>query len=201
MEIFPLLLLMAVSIFMLKKTEQRKRIALLGHYLGHFQIEKLMESLTSGYMRALGESTPERQDQIWRHLETAQAQLCEQFNKFVADFQSLQPAQTRVSTLALAIPYAVVLFPQATFDLRKALAIHAKGMTQVASNVNSVKPKDTAFTLSAEMLLMQHTCHWFCNSKGVASARLMARHQTTHAQVLAAVSPETRRAYQTLTGS
>ena len=39
---------------------------------------------------------------------------------------------------------------------------------------------------------MQHTCHWFCNSKTVASARLLARHQTTYEQVLASVTPETR---------
>ena len=201
MEIFPLVLLMAVGIFMLKKSEQRKRIAFLGHYLSHFQIEKLMESLTSGYMRALGETSPERQDQIWHHLDTAEAQLCDQFNKFAADFQSLQAVQTRVSTLAVAIPYAVVLFPQATFDLRKAFTIHAQGLTQVVFNAHNAKPKDKAYTMSAELLLMQHTCHWFCNSKVVASARLMARHQTTYAQVLAAVSPDTRLAYQALTGS
>jgi hypothetical protein len=50
------------------------------------------------------------------------------------------------------------------------------------------------------MLLMQHTCHWFCKSKTVASARLMARHKTTHQQVVDAVSPETRREYVRLIG-
>jgi len=47
---------------------------------------------------------------------------------------------------------------------------------------------------------MQHSCHWYCKSKAVASARLMARHKTSHAQVLDAVSPETRKAYAGLTG-
>ena len=50
----------------------------------------------------------------------------------------------------------------------------------------------------AELLLMQHTCHWFCRSFVVASARLLAQHQTHYQQALAAVSPETRSAYQAL---
>jgi hypothetical protein len=47
----------------------------------------------------------------------------------------------------------------------------------------------------AELLLMQHSCHWFCRSKVVASARMLARHQTSYEQLLDAVNPETRRAY------
>ncbi|WP_332776471.1 hypothetical protein [Polaromonas sp.] len=201
MEIFSLVLLLAVGIYLLKKSEQRKRIALLGSYLGHYQIEKLMETLADGYLRALGEDDPERREQIWRYLDTAETQLCQQFNQFCAEFSRLDAADTRVSTLALGVPYAAKLFPNATFDLRKALAIHAHGLTQAANNPLHRTPKDKAFTLSAELFLMQHTCHWFCNSKAVASARLMARHQTTHAQVLASVAPETRSAYQVLTGS
>jgi hypothetical protein len=50
------------------------------------------------------------------------------------------------------------------------------------------------------MLLLQHSCHWFCKSKSVASARVLVRHQTPYAQVLASVSPETRRAYLDLLG-
>ena len=201
MEIFPLVLLLAVGVYMLKKIERRKRIALLGSRLGNYQIEKLMEALTDGYLRALGEDDPARREQIWHYLDTAEMQLCEQFNQFCAEFAGLDAADTRVSKLALAIPHATSLFPHATFDLRKALAIHAQGLTQAAGNAQHRTPRDKAFTLSAELFLMQHTCHWFCNSKGVASARLMARHQTTHAQVLAAVAPETRAAYQALTGS
>jgi hypothetical protein len=45
---------------------------------------------------------------------------------------------------------------------------------------------------------MQHSCHWFCRSKVVASARMLARHKTSYEQLLAAVSPETRQAYQAL---
>jgi len=49
--------------------------------------------------------------------------------------------------------------------------------------------------------LFQHTCHWYCRSKAVASARLMARQKTTYEQVLGAVSPQTRRAYTALVGT
>ena len=201
MEIFSLLFLLAVAVFLLKKSEQRKRIALLGSHLGHYQIEKLMETLADGYLRALGEDDLTRREQIWRYLDTAETQLCEQFNQFCAEFSRLDAADTRVSKLALGIPYASSLFPRATFDLRKAMAIHAQGLAQAAGNAQRRTPRDKAYTLSAELFLMQHSCHWFCNSKAVASARLMARHQTTHAQVLAAVAPETRAAYQALTGS
>ena len=201
MEIFPLVLLMVVGVYFLKKSERHKRIVLLGTHLGSYQIEKLMETLTEGYMRALAEKDPERRDQIWRYLDTSETQLSGQFNKFCAEFAKLDADDTRVSTLGLAIPYAARLFPNATFDLRQALAIHAQGLAQAASNELQRSSRDKAFTLSAELFLMQHTCHWFCNSKAVASARLMARHQATHAQVLAAVAPDTRAAFQALTGS
>jgi hypothetical protein len=47
---------------------------------------------------------------------------------------------------------------------------------------------------------MQHTCHWYCRSKTVASARLLARHKTTYQQVLQSVSVGTRDAYLAMTG-
>ena len=200
MEILPLLLLLAIGTVMLKKREQRQRIGLLARHLGRYQIEKLMETLAEGYLRALGETDLERRDQVWRYLDATETQLCEQFNKFSADFSKLEVANTRVSKLALAIPYATTLFPQASFDLRKAFAIHANGLEQAAGNALSRTPRDKAFTLSAELFLMQHTCHWFCNSKAVASARLMARHKTTYAQVLAAIGDDTRAAYRALIG-
>ena len=60
--------------------------------------------------------------------------------------------------------------------------------------------RQRARTLLAEILLMQHSCHWFCKSKTVASARLMARQRTSHEQVVASVTPETRSAYALLVG-
>jgi hypothetical protein len=49
--------------------------------------------------------------------------------------------------------------------------------------------------MMGEMFLMQHSCHWFCRSKTIASARMLAQHQTRYEQALDAVSPETRQAY------
>jgi hypothetical protein len=92
------------------------------------------------------------------------------------------------------------LFPQATFDLRKALLIHGKGIENAASNPRMLSPRDRAYTMSAELFLMQHTCHWFCRSRTVATARALAQHQTPYAQLVASVAPETRTAYLALTG-
>ena len=84
--------------------------------------------------------------------------------------------------------------------MRQALAIHAQGIERAVRNESGLSLRDKAYTLSAELFLMQHTCHWFCKSRAIASARLMARHQTPHAQVLASVTPATRAAYSALLG-
>ena len=196
MDILTLALLIAIGSYIANHQQQRKRIALLASHLGHYQIEKLMEALTEGYLRALGESTPERRDQIWSLLTTTESQLSEQFNRFAAEFAQVNEADARVSRFAMAIPFASQLFPATTFDMRKALAIHARGIENMARNAAHLAPREKAFTMSAELFLMQHTCHWYCRSRAVASARLLARHQTSYAQVLAAVAPSTRQAYE-----
>ncbi|MFZ4623905.1 MAG: hypothetical protein ACOYNF_06665 [Rhodoferax sp.] len=195
MDILGVLILLFLGLHVLNLRDQRVRIALLGAHLGRYQIEKLLESLMQGYLRALGESDLQRQSTIWSMLETAEATLCEQFNRFALEFSSIDPAQTRVSRLALALPYAARWWPGNSFDVRKVLSVHAHAMTQAASNSRQLAPKGKAFTMMAELLLMQHTCHWFCRSKLVASARLLARHKTPYVQVLASVTPETRQAY------
>ena len=198
MDILILAILIATGTFMLNAKEQRKRIVLLGSHLANYQIEKLMEALTGGYLRALGESTDERRSQIWSLLSTTESQLSEQFGRFAADFAKLDEERTRVSRLAVSIPFAEKLLPALTFDMRKALAIHARGITHVAENTAHLTPKDRAFMMTAELLLMQHTCHWYCKSKTVATARMLARHQTPHEQLVASVSAETRKAYLAL---
>ena len=198
MDILILAILISAGTFMLNAKEQRKRIVLLGSHLSNYQIEKLMESLTGGYLRALGESTDERRTQIWNLLSTTESQLSEQFGRFAADFAKLDEERTRVSRLAVSIPFADKLLPALTFDMRKALAIHARGISHVAENTDHLTPKDRAFMMTAELLLMQHTCHWYCKSKTVATARMLARHQTPHEQLVASVSAETRKAYLAL---
>jgi hypothetical protein len=200
MEFLILLLAPIAGFQFLKAREQRRRIYLLGGYLSQYQIEKLMENVTEGYLRALGEDDKERRAQIWGMLGTAEAELNSQFQRFATDFSKVWNGQTQVSTLAFAFPYADKILPRQAFDMRHALAIHAEGVAAAAENRRQLSPRDKAFTMSAELFLMQHSCHWFCRSRAVASARLQARHQTSHAQVLAAVSPETREAYRKLTG-
>ena len=193
-------LALIVGFQVLKARDQRRRIYLLGGYLSQYQIEKLMENVTEGYMRALGENDEERRSQIWSMLATAEQELASQFRRFSEDFSKVWNGQTQVSTLDFALPYADKLFPRQAFDMRQLLAIHAEGITAVAENRAERSQRDKAFTMSAELFLMQHSCHWFCRSKAVASARMLARHQTSHAQLIDAVSPETRAAYRKLTG-
>lgn len=200
MDILILAALIAFGAHLFKSRYQARRIALLGSHLVQFQIEKLMENLTQGYLRALGESDPERRAQVWNLLASTEEALCNQFKRFAADFARVDAEETRVSKLPIALPYADRIFPAATFDLREMLQIHAQGIEAAAHNAAGRSLRDKAFTMSAELFLMQHSCHWFCKSKAVASARMLARHQTSHAQLLAAVSPSTRKAYSALIG-
>ena len=199
MDIFILAMFVAIGAHLLKTKYQRRRIALLGSHLGNYQIEKLMESLTEGYMRALGEADIGRREQIWSLLTTTETALCDQLDRFAAGFSSVDEPDARVSKFALTLPYADRLFPDATFDLRKALAIHAHGVANAAKNSGNKTAKSKAFTLSAELFLLQHTCHWFCKSKAVASARMLARHKTSYEQLIASVGSETRKVYCALT--
>jgi len=201
MELFTLAMLIAAGAYLLKARERAARVALLGSYLGRYQIEKLMEALTEGYLRALGEPDAQRRAQIWGLLATTEKNLAEQFQAFASDFARVDAAQARVSTFPLALPYAQRWLP-GTFDARAALQVHARGIAAAvdAGGCPEEERKCLAYTMTAELYLMQHTCHWFCRSATVASARLVARHRTSYEQVLAAVSPATRAAYRQIVG-
>jgi hypothetical protein len=82
--------------------------------------------------------------------------------------------------------------------MRDALRIHSAAFARALENPKELSRKDRAYVICAELFLLQHTCHWFCRSKTTASARLLARHQTTYPQVLASVAPETRTQYDRL---
>lgn len=200
MDLLLVALLLASGGYVINAQQQRKRIVLLGSHLSNYQIEKLLETLTQGYLRALGEKDDTRRDQIWGLLASSEAQLTDQFQRFAAEFARVDAALTRVSRLPVGIPFAQQLLPGASFDMRQAITLHAQGIARVARNEAGRSPRDKAFTMSAELFLMQHTCHWFCKSKTVASARMLARHQTPLAQLIDSVSPETRSAYRALTG-
>lgn len=198
MDVLILVMLVVSGVWFLRAGEQRRRIALLGSFLGKYQIEALMETLTQGYLRALGEDDPARREQILNMLDAAEQSVAQQFGSFAVEFSRLDEAQTRVSKLGVALPFADRLFPKATFDVREAFRIHAKGLADAAGNDLNRSPRDKAYTMSAELLLMQHTCHWFCRSLATASARTLMRHQTPHAQLVASVAPATRRDYEAL---
>ena len=200
MDIFLMTALVAVGVYFVVKKEERRRILLLGSHLGQYQIEKLMETVAGGYQRALEAADQQRREQIWQQMGSHEVKLSEQFNDFASTFAKSGEPDTRVSRLPLALPYADKVLPAVTFDMRKAMAIHARGIASAVRNSAARSAKGRAFSISAELFLMQHTCHWFCKSRAVASARVMVRHQTSYKQLLDAVSPETRQAYSELVG-
>ena len=195
-----LVLIGATIAFFVNSKQQRQRIALLSEHLQPFQIEKNIEALTQGYLRAMGETDSERRNQILALLESNEQQLISQFNRFAASFQKVPDAQSRVSRWPVSLPFATQLMPGNCFDMRKLLVVHAQGLERVARNEAALAPRDKAFTMTAEILLMQHSCHWYCKSKSVASARMIARNKTPHEQLVQSVSAETRTAYRSLTG-
>jgi hypothetical protein len=180
--------------------DQGRRIALLGSHLGSYQIEKHLGTLTQGYLRALAEEDDVRREQIWTLMRGTEQALASQFERFAAGFAKVDEADARVSTLPVGLPFAARWLPAATFDLRKALAIHARGISRAVADASQGSARAKAYTVMAELFLMQHTCHWFCKSRTVASARMLARHQTSYQQLIDSVGPATRASYCELVG-
>jgi len=200
MDIFILSMMFAFAGYTLKSRAEAKRIALLGLHLGNYQIEKLMETLTQGYARALGEEDAARRASIWQLMNGTEDQLAAQFKQLADSMAKVDTLETGVNLWPWPLSEAAPWAPHARFDLRKALKIHAEGLARAASDHDVASAPARAFTLSAELFLMQHTCHWFCKSKTIASARMLVRHKTPYEMVLKSVSPETRRAYSALVG-
>jgi hypothetical protein len=199
MNLYLLAALAAFFLFQLRTREQRQRIALLAEQLRRYQIEPLMERLTEGYQRALAESDPERRQSLWQQHGASELALADQVGRLANDFARLDAVPTSVSRIPL--PYATRWWPQTSFDFRQLLALHARGLAAAASQEPPRSPQDRAYTLLAEMLLLQHSCHWFCRSRPVASARLLARHKTRHDQVLQSVGAATREGYGQIVGA
>mgnify|MGYP003576116942 CR=1 FL=1 len=196
-----LLLPIAVALaaaWMLKGSQQRARISLLAQFLSRYRIEKNMETVTQGYLRALGEPDPVRQEQVWGVLAACEQELCAHVTRLAADFAAADAKLARVSKLPMWAPFATSLLP--SFDMREALAIHARGIRRAIESSAPASARARAFTISALLLLMQHTCHWFCKSRLVASARMLSRHRTSYDQLVAAVQPQTRADYLALGG-
>ena len=189
---------LAVCCWMVKAKLQQQRITLLARFLSGYNIEKNIETVTQGYLRALGEADPGRREQVWNLLRGNEEVLCRQMSQLANDFAAVDAATTRVSKLPIWLPFALAIGP--SFDMREALRIHARGICRAIDGESARSPKDRAFVISAELFLMQHSCHWFCRSKTVASARMIGRHHTSHQQLVAAVLPQTRSEYLGLVG-
>jgi hypothetical protein len=177
-----ILLVLVAAWQVLRVRYQRARIALLGRHLGGLQLERHMETLTQGYTRAIREDAETRQLQV---LET----FAQTERAVAAQVRSLADAMQKES------PYIERFLPARTRDFRELLYIHASGLRHVVDNESHWDARERAYHLSAELYLLQHSCHWFCKSRAVADARLMLRHQVDHRKVLDSVSAVTRSAY------
>lgn len=114
----------------------------------------------------------------------------------LADAMQKESVQaSSISALSFYVPYAERFLPAKTRDFQKLLRIHAAGLRHVVDNENQHDMKTRAYHLSAELYLLQHSCHWFCKSRAVADARLVLRHQVNHQKVLDSVSAVTRSSY------
>lgn len=191
-----ILLMVALAWQVLRVRYQRARIALLGRHLGSLQLERHMETLTQGYSRAIREETESRQLQVLETFAQTERAMASQANSLANAMQKESPQAARVSNLSLCVPYIERFVPAVTRDFRELLHIHAAGLRHVVDNEDHLDAKARAFQLSAELYLLQHSCHWFCKSRAVADARLMLRHQVNHQKVLESVSAATRYAYQ-----
>lgn len=200
MDFLTLAIIVTTVLYVLKKQEQRQHTKLLAQHLARFQIEKLMANLMEGYLRVIGEKDAQRREQIWPVLANTESSLVSQFQRFADEFATLPAEQTRASTLPLALPYMTRVLPSATMDVRETMKLHAQALAaaRVGDAADEEERKRRAFTMTAELMLMQHTCHWFCRSRTVASMRLLARHKTAYEQVLQAVAPSTLKAYDRL---
>lgn len=186
-------LLVVLGVWLLKAKDERRRVSLLSSHLRQFAIESLLERITQGYLRALDESDPERRQQIWSILSGDEQQLSQQLARLANALQKEPEQGFRMNRWSW--PFLERIWPGASIDFRRVMSVHAQGITHAVSGQEGASAKDRAFTVMAEILLMQHSCHWFCRSKNVASARLLARHQTAYDQVLRSVTPDTRQGY------
>ncbi|MDM7948737.1 hypothetical protein [Hydrogenophaga sp.] len=190
--------LLLAALFLANRQQQHQRIIWLARLLQPFEIEKLMEQVSTGYLRALGESDAERSEPIWNNLLGAEQRLSTQLGRLAEQVAREDATQARISRWPVASALAARWLSANTLDLRPLMALHAQGVAEAVANPEALSRRDQAFRLSAELFLFQHSCHWYCRSQAVASARLLARHQTSHDQVLQAVSERTRQGYRAL---
>ncbi len=191
--------LIALSLFVLWrlvcKRYQSAHIQLLAQHLLPYQLEKHIETLTQGYLRAIQTEDESRQLQIFDTLSPTEHTVAAQIQGLAQSMQTANQAQTQLCILAFCVPYVEKYLPSLTRDFRQLLLIHAEGIQHVVANEAGLSPKERAFQLSAELYLFQNSCHWFCKSRNVANARLQVQHKVSYQKTLESVSGRTRQAY------
>lgn len=192
MEFINFLALAFAFCWVIRSKLQQQRIDLLAEFSSVSTIEKNTKALTQGYLGALAQADPGRREQAWIALRRSEQELCRQLTQLAADFSAADPPITRVSKLPIWIPFGTTL--AGSFDMREALHVHARGVCRAIEG-STATPRERAFAILAELLLMQHTCQWFCRSKWVASGHMLARHRTSYPKLLASVLPQTRSEY------
>ena len=153
-------LLLAFAAYHLKSRSERRRIRLLGEHLADHQIEKLMQTLTEGYARALGETDAARRSSIWQLLSGTEDKLCAQTRQLAEGFANVSEAQARMNRLPWPLSEAASLISGSSFDLRAALKIHAAGLTRACgpARTDEVGPcLSRPFRLIGLLLLYQRS--------------------------------------------
>ncbi len=197
MDFVLLLIMLMVAWHAARVRYQRMRIALLGSHLSQLQLERHMETLTQGYTRAIHEQSESRQLQVLETYHQTERAVAAQVLTLTRSMQKEAEQATRLGTYPFCVPYAERFVPASMMrDFRALLQVHADGLRHSVDNEAQWDPKTRAFHLSAELYLLQHSCHWFCKSRTVADARLLMRHQVNHDKVLESVSAVTRSGYR-----
>ncbi|MDN5883010.1 MAG: hypothetical protein L0H37_11645 [Nitrosospira sp.] len=195
MDIALTLLMVVVAWQALRVRYQRTHIALLGRHLASLQLERHMETLTQGYTRAIQERDETRQIQVLETFAQTERAVAAHVQSLADAMQKESAQAASLGVLPFCVPYAERFLPALTRDFRELLRIHAAGLRHVVDNEGRLDAKNRAYHLSAELYLLQHSCHWFCKSRAVANARLLLRHQVNHQKVLESVSAVTRTSY------
>lgn len=195
MDIALILLIVVAAWQIVRVRYQRTHIALLGRHLASLQLERHMETLTQGYVRAIREDSESRQLQVLETYAQTERIVAAQVKTLANSIQKESRQAASLNATAFCLPYAERYLPALTRDFRELLNIHATGLRHAVDNESGWDLKTRAFHLSAELYLLQHSCHWFCKSRAVADARLMLRHQVNHQKALDSVSATTRTAY------
>lgn len=196
MDIVVLLLATVIVWRLLCTHYQKAHIALLGKHLAPLQLEKHIETLTQGYVRAIHADTESRQLQILDSFAQTEQAIASQIQSLAHNMQKESEINTSMGTLSFCVPYIERFAPSLCRDFRQLLHIHAQGIQSVVDNDSNWNPKDRAFHLSAEIYLFQNSCHWFCKSRTIANARLQVQHKVSFQKTLDSVSETTRAAYQ-----